>query len=148
MCLLVTCLIVHPVGEPDVVVERLIEPRSASLYGLLEILHPLVAPRDVPPISRRRLNPIIIISTWEYIKQAPTHADPEILSIWQENMLIPCVAIGGITVDNCRPLVAAGADFLAVSAGVWGYPAGPAAAVRAFNSEIATGMDERSHSAG
>ena len=81
-------------------------------------------------------------------KEAPTRADPEILSIWQENMLIPCVAIGGITVDNCRPLVAAGADFLAVSAGVWGYPAGPAPAVRAFNSEIATGMDERSHSAG
>lgn len=76
-------------------------------------------------------------------KEAPTRADPEILSIWQENMLIPCVAIGGITVENCRPLVTAGADFLAVSAGVWGYAEGPAAAVRAFNLEIVAGKAER-----
>jgi len=76
-------------------------------------------------------------------KDAPTRADPEILSIWQESMLIPCVAIGGITAENCRPLVAAGADFLAVSAGVWAYPEGPAAAVQALNTEIAAGMAER-----
>jgi thiamine-phosphate pyrophosphorylase len=44
------------------------------------------------------------------------------------------VAIGGITIDNCAPLIAAGADFLAVSAGVWLHPEGPAAAVRAFNA--------------
>ena len=76
-------------------------------------------------------------------KAASTRADPEILSIWQETMLTPCVAIGGITVGNCRPLVAAGADFLAVSAGVWGYAEGPAAAVKAFNAEIAAGLGER-----
>jgi thiamine-phosphate pyrophosphorylase len=76
-------------------------------------------------------------------KEAPTRADPEILSIWQETMVVPCVAIGGITVENCRSLVAAGADFLAVSAGVWGHPDGPAAAVAAFNREIAGGMAER-----
>jgi thiamine-phosphate pyrophosphorylase len=76
-------------------------------------------------------------------KDAPTRADPEILSIWQETMLIPCVAIGGVTVDNCRPLVTAGADFLAVSAGVWGYPEGPAAAVRVFNAAIVSGMAGR-----
>jgi thiamine-phosphate pyrophosphorylase len=76
-------------------------------------------------------------------KDAATRADPEILSIWQETMLIPCVAIGGIAVGNCRPLVEAGADFLAVSAGVWGYPEGPAAAVRAFNAQIAAGTDGR-----
>jgi thiamine-phosphate pyrophosphorylase len=52
-------------------------------------------------------------------------------------MEVPCVAIGGITVDNCAPLVAAGADFLAVSAGVWQHPDGPAAAVAAFNRAIA-----------
>ncbi len=34
-------------------------------------------------------------------------------------MVVPCVAIGGITVANARELVEAGADFLAVSAGVW-----------------------------
>ena len=52
-------------------------------------------------------------------------------------MEIPCVAIGGITVDNCRPLVEAGADFIAVVTGVWDYPDGPAAAVRDFNAAIA-----------
>jgi thiamine-phosphate pyrophosphorylase len=70
-------------------------------------------------------------------KDASTRADPEILSIWQETMTVPCVAIGGITVDNAGTLVAAGADFLAVSAGVWSHPQGPAAAVAAFNRVIA-----------
>ena len=65
-------------------------------------------------------------------KDAPTQADPEILEIWQETMQTPCVAIGGITVDNCAALIEAGADFLAVSAGVWAYPEGPRAAVAAF----------------
>jgi len=46
---------------------------------------------------------------------------------------VPCVAIGGITVDNCRPVIAAGADFLAVAGGVWNYEHGPKAAVTAFN---------------
>jgi thiamine-phosphate pyrophosphorylase len=76
-------------------------------------------------------------------KQASTRTDPEILSIWQESMLTPCVAIGGITAANGRPLVAAGADFLAVSAGVWAHLEGPAAAVRAFNEEIKAGLAER-----
>jgi thiamine-phosphate pyrophosphorylase len=67
----------------------------------------------------------------------------EILSIWQETMLTPCVAIGGVTAGNCRPLVAAGADFIAVSAGVWAHPRGPAAAVAAFNTEIERGLAER-----
>lgn len=76
-------------------------------------------------------------------KAAPTRADPEILSIWQETVLTPCVAIGGVTVDNCRPLVAAGADFLAVSAGVWAHPEGPAEAVRGFLREIEAGLAQR-----
>jgi thiamine-phosphate pyrophosphorylase len=58
-------------------------------------------------------------------------------------MLTPCVAIGGITAANCRPLVTAGADFLAVSAGVWDYAEGPAAAVAAFNGEIAAALKAR-----
>ncbi len=76
-------------------------------------------------------------------KPTPHRADPEILSIWQETMLTPCVAIGGITTANCRALVAAGADFIAVSAGVWAHPKGPAAAVTALNVEIALGLAER-----
>jgi len=66
-------------------------------------------------------------------KEAGARAEPDILEWWSGLMEVPCVAIGGITVDNCPPLVAAGADFLAVSAGVWRHPDGPAAAVRAFN---------------
>jgi thiamine-phosphate pyrophosphorylase len=75
----------------------------------------------------------------------PTHhqPEPEILSIWQETMLTPCVAIGGVTTDNCRSLVAAGADFIAVSAGVWAYRKGPAAAVAVMNAEITRGLADR-----
>jgi thiamine-phosphate pyrophosphorylase len=76
-------------------------------------------------------------------KDAQFHAELEILEVWQEVMQIPCVAIGGITVDNCRPLVIAGADFIAVAAGVWAHPDGPAAAVKAFNAEIAAGLEAR-----
>jgi len=76
-------------------------------------------------------------------KEARSRADPELLEMWQEIMVTPCVAIGGITVANCRPLVTAGADFLAVSAGVWAHPDGPGAAVAAFNAEIAAGLAER-----
>ena len=65
----------------------------------------------------------------------PSHwAEPELLEIWQETMETPCVAIGGITVANAEPLVRAGADFLAVSAGVWAHPEGPRAAVATFNA--------------
>ncbi len=76
-------------------------------------------------------------------KDAATRADIEILEIWQETMLTPCVAIGGITPVNCGPLVVAGADFIAASAAVWTHPDGPRAAVAAFNEAIAAGFVER-----
>jgi thiamine-phosphate pyrophosphorylase len=76
-------------------------------------------------------------------KDAPTRADPEILTIWQETMETPCVAIGGVTVTTARELARAGADFLAVSAGVWSHGDGPAAAVAAFIAEMAAGVAER-----
>jgi thiamine-phosphate pyrophosphorylase len=76
-------------------------------------------------------------------KEAKTRAELEILEVWQETMLTPCVAIGGITVENCRPLVAAGADFLAVASGVWDHPSGAPAAIAAFNEEIALGLADR-----
>jgi thiamine-phosphate pyrophosphorylase len=60
-------------------------------------------------------------------------AELDIVEWWSGLMEIPCVAIGGITVDNCRPVVAAGADFIAVAGGVWNHADGPEAAVRAFN---------------
>ncbi|HEY7978740.1 MAG TPA: thiamine phosphate synthase [Rhizomicrobium sp.] len=61
-------------------------------------------------------------------------ADIELLQWWAETMTVPVVAIGGITTDNAKPLIDAGADFLAVSAGVWNYKNGPQAAVKAFNA--------------
>ncbi len=69
-------------------------------------------------------------------KTAKTKASPELLSQWSEVTTVPCVAIGGITAENCGTLVAAGADFLAVVGGVWAHPDGPAAAVKAFNAAI------------
>src|SRR5471030_3014332 len=76
-------------------------------------------------------------------KDAPTRADPELLTGWQLDMVIPCVAIGGITVATAAGLAKAGADFIAVSAGVWSHGEGPAAAVSAFNTEIAKGLAAR-----
>jgi thiamine-phosphate pyrophosphorylase len=70
-------------------------------------------------------------------KAPKARADVELLRDWSLSMTVPCVAIGGITVENCAPLVEAGADFLAVVNGVWGHPAGPAAAVAAFNEIFA-----------
>jgi len=67
-------------------------------------------------------------------KDPKTTCDIETLQWWGEMMVVPCVAIGGITVHNASALVEAGADFLAVSAGVWDFPDGPVAAIKAFNS--------------
>lgn len=67
-------------------------------------------------------------------KEVKAMAEIETLAWWAEMMVVPCVAIGGITVENCKPLIAAGADFLAVSSGVWDFAQGPEAAVNAFNA--------------
>lgn len=65
-------------------------------------------------------------------KQTDHVADIGLLKWWSEFVEIPSVAIGGITADNAKPLVEAGADFLAVSAGVWKNADGPAMAVERF----------------
>ena len=70
-------------------------------------------------------------------KEPKTKADIELLRWWGEMMVVPCVAIGGITVENAPELVQAGADFLAVSAGVWEHTGGPEEAVRQFNALFA-----------
>lgn len=64
-------------------------------------------------------------------------AEPGLLSWWATMFELPSVAIGGITPANAKPLVEAGADFLAVSAGVWLHQAGEAAAVGAFADVLA-----------
>jgi len=71
-------------------------------------------------------------------KDASTRAELETLAWWSEVMELPSVAIGGITAENCGPVVQAGADFLAVVGAVWNHPDGPAAGVRAMNAAIVT----------
>jgi thiamine-phosphate pyrophosphorylase len=71
-------------------------------------------------------------------KAAKHHADPEILRDWSETTIVPCCAIGGITQENCGPLVEAGADFLAVIGAIWAHPNGPKAAVANFNAVFAS----------
>lgn len=70
-------------------------------------------------------------------KEPPAMADVELLAWWAGMMEVPCVAIGGITPENAPPLIASGADFLAVSNGVWQHSEGPAAAVRRFHALFA-----------
>ncbi len=64
-------------------------------------------------------------------------AEPDVLEWWTEMFELPSVAIGGITPENCAPLVRAGADFLAVVSAVWNHPEGAAAGVHAMNAAIA-----------
>ncbi|RVU33762.1 thiamine phosphate synthase [Hwanghaeella grinnelliae] len=74
-------------------------------------------------------------------KQVQHQAEIETLEIWSETMEVPSVAIGGITAENCAPLVQAGADFLAVIGAVWNHPDGPADGVKAMNDAIAAAAD-------
>ena len=66
-------------------------------------------------------------------KTAKAKADLEILEWWQEAVEIPCVAIGGTTVENAQSVIQAGAYFIAISSGVWDHPDGPAKAVSQFS---------------
>lgn len=69
-------------------------------------------------------------------KETRHRPDPSILSWWATLFELPSVAIGGITPVNAPPLVAAGADFLAVSGAVWNAPEGEVAAVKAFEAAM------------
>ncbi|MBY6217405.1 thiamine phosphate synthase [Qipengyuania aquimaris] len=68
-------------------------------------------------------------------KETEHQAETDLLEWWHEMVEIPSVAIGGITPENCRPLIDAGADFLAVSGAVWGGD--EVAAIEAFAEQIA-----------
>jgi len=69
-------------------------------------------------------------------KATTARPEPELLEWWRHATIVPSVAIGGVTPENCAPLVAAGADFLAVSAAIWNDAEGPAAAVTRFEKTI------------
>jgi thiamine-phosphate pyrophosphorylase len=68
-------------------------------------------------------------------KQSEHRPEPELVEWWTGLIEIPCVAIGGITPDNCPPLIEAGADLLAVSGAVWNGD--EVASVKAFAEQIA-----------
>jgi thiamine-phosphate pyrophosphorylase len=70
-------------------------------------------------------------------KEVKHQADLETIELWSQFTEVPCVAIGGITPDNAKAVVDAGADFIAVSGAVWNHAQGPAAAVKAFNALLA-----------
>lgn len=67
-------------------------------------------------------------------KETEHRAELQLLEWWNEMVEIPSVAIGGITPENCRPIIEAGADFLAVSGAVWSND--EVAAVKAFAEQI------------
>ncbi|WAC61099.1 thiamine phosphate synthase [Brevundimonas sp. SL130] len=69
-------------------------------------------------------------------KETVHRPDLDILTVWQETVEVPCVAIGGITVDTAQDVARAGADFVAVSAAVWSNPQGPASAVKELNLRL------------
>lgn len=66
------------------------------------------------------------------IKPDAVQADPQLLQRAKEALRIPTVAIGGITPENGKALIQAGADMLAVIHGVFGQ-ADIAAACMQFN---------------
>jgi thiamine-phosphate pyrophosphorylase len=70
-------------------------------------------------------------------KQVEHVAELDTLQKWSFITEVPCVAIGGITPGNAKPLIDAGADFIAVSSAVWKHPQGAAEAVKAFNALLA-----------
>ncbi len=59
---------------------------------------------------------------------------PELIEWWTTYTTLPCVAIGGMTPENCLPMVHAGADFIAAITNIWEHPSGEAAAITAFNN--------------
>ena len=70
-------------------------------------------------------------------KITTTVAGTDVLTWWQDLFEIPCVAIGGITVENAGILSDAGADFVAICSGVWDHKKGPKIAVKEINKAIA-----------
>ena len=70
-------------------------------------------------------------------KDVEHSAELDTVEKWSRVMEIPCVAIGGITPENAKPIIDAGADFIAVSSAVWNHPQGAAEAIKAFNMVLA-----------
>ncbi len=76
--------------------------------------------------------------------EAPEPAvEPELLSVWQAVMTVPCVAMGGVSLENAASLAGAGADFVAAGDAVWRHPDGPAAGAGAIAAALAERPNDR-----
>lgn len=69
-------------------------------------------------------------------KDPKGHPTKEVLEWWSTFTVVPCVAIGGITPENCGELVRSGADFVAAISAIWSAPDSPREAVKDFLMEI------------
>ncbi len=72
-------------------------------------------------------------------KSATARPEKELLTTWSQLTTVPCVAIGGITPENCGVLAEAGADFVAMISAIWEDPQGPGAAVKKFAKALQNG---------
>jgi len=66
-------------------------------------------------------------------KKTQYKATIKIINWFKKNFKLPCVAIGGITLNNCNKILKTNCNLIAVSSGVWDFEAGPIKAVNLFN---------------
>jgi thiamine-phosphate pyrophosphorylase len=62
-------------------------------------------------------------------KKQATPAQLNTITEWKRQSSIPCVAIGGINLDNIYSVQQSGADLIAVSSAIWNHPKGAVTAV-------------------
>ena len=55
---------------------------------------------------------------------------------FKKNFSLPCAAIGGISLENCKKILKTECNLLAVSSGIWGFKDGPVKAVNSFHEII------------
>ncbi len=69
-------------------------------------------------------------------KQQATPADPSIISVWKQLSMVPCAAIGGITMQTLSKLLPYQPNFLALSAAIWHDKRGAAIAVQEMTTQL------------
>lgn len=69
-------------------------------------------------------------------KANTVHASTDLITQAKKRYTVPVVAIGGITPENCEPVIEAGADLLAAVSSVY-LASNPVAVVTTFNQLMA-----------
>lgn len=77
-----------------------------------------------------------------HTKKAKAHPAPDILKWWSNYSNVPCVAIGGITPQNCGELARQGADFIAAISAIWNHPHSPKYAVHDMLKQIHKNLEQ------